>query len=634
MSATRASKKVIQHTQAKPIKERYYIIPILILTAIVLSPCLKNEFVSWDDLEYIANNTFIHSLSFSNISGIFTSFYAANYHPFTTLSWAVEYKLVGAAPFLYHADNILLHLINTLLVFLFTRKLLTNVEIAVFVTVLFGIHPMHVESVAWASERKDVLYTFFYVAAMITYLHFIDTKNVKWLVYTFVLFVCSCFSKSAAITLPLLLLLLDYYKDRLHWKAVLAKIPFIAIAIVFGILAIQSQKATHAVNLEILQISGFDRFFFICFSGLYYLLTFFVPTHLSAMHPYPHPQQGLPLLYFLSPFLIIALVLLPVFWKKYRKELIFGAVFYAIGLSLVIQLVPLGESMVSERYAYVPYIGLAIAFGSIIYKQLYQNATRVRKQTITAVFVLSILVFASLSYQRCTMWKTSETLFGDVIEKYPNESCGYQLRSFSRIQVNDIPGALDDCNKGLAIQPMLQVLLYNRGVVRYKLNDLKGAISDYSKVIEQNPNDFNSIFNRAAAESDVQDYKGALTDYNKAMQLNPDFVDIYVSRSLVKFRMADYAGALQDLQQPIPQNAHNADVFFNIGNAYFMQNKYPDALQNYSKAITLNPNCDKAICNRGNIFSMMGEKDKACIDWAKATELGNSLAKQNYAQCK
>ena len=235
-----------------------WLLPVLALTAICFLPMLSNGFTNWDDELYVKENPLLKGPDWQ---GIFSQASASNYHPLTILSLAFNYAISGTDPFSYHLVNWLLHILNTGLVFIFIYKISGKKPyVAAFAAVIFGVHPMHVESVAWVSERKDVLYALFFLLALLQYWRFLETgKRVK-AIFCFVFFVLSLLSKPAAIILPFVLLLLDYWYGRsVNWKVVAEKIPFFALSLVFGFITVKVQSADAIVGLEVYPL--WTRFF-------------------------------------------------------------------------------------------------------------------------------------------------------------------------------------------------------------------------------------------------------------------------------------------------------------------------------------------------------------------------------------
>jgi len=631
-------KTITQLNKENPFRnaDLFILTGILVLTIAVFGTISKNAFF-WDDYDYIINNPQVSNLSLSSIYAFFTSFYNGNYHPLTTFSWAVEYHFFGLHPIGYHNTSIVIHLINIILVFYFVRLLTKDGRVAIFTAILFAIHPMHVESVAWISERKDLLYTLFYIVSLLFYLKYLEKRNWKFLIAVYTFFILSCLSKSAAITLPLILILLDYYKDTLSIKSVLQKIPFLAISIIFGVVAIVSQKAGNAINDDVLHFGFFDRLLLMGYSIYYYFVSFFVPSNLCALHFYPKSAIPLSFQYYVVSGIVVLLLISLFFIKKYKKELIFGFGFYLLTISLVIQIIPLGKSLVSERYSYVPFIGLSIMLANIFLNELALRKNAKRNLSIASVlFAVCVVVLSLESYNRCTVWVSEYALFSDVIEKNPNEGYAYWLRCYNRLQDTDYAGCIADCDKGIKADSSFTVLYANRAVARYYLADYSGAILDYTKVLEREPNNAQVYYNRAKAKNEFQDYSSAVQDFEIAFK-HKDFVknaNHFVELAVAKLLSNDAAGALIDLNSALMMNPQLVDAYFSKGNCYYQLKDYKNAILNYTKTVQLDPQNHNAYCNRGVSKSMLGDFDGACADFKISSELGNHDASNNYAHCK
>jgi hypothetical protein len=625
--------KPIEKTAIKAKVELLYLFILFCLTAFVFSSSIKNGFV-WDDMEYIVNNSHITSLSMHSIYSMFTTFYSANYHPLTTLSWAIEYHFFSLNAAVYHSTNIVIHILNIGLVYVFVKALTKKINISILTAAVFAIHPLHVESVVWISERKDLLYTFFYLAGISVYLLYLEKKQLKYLFLTFVLFLLSCFSKSAAITLPLILLLLDYYKNNFSIKSIIQKIPFLLLSITFGILAILSQKAVSAVNLDVLKYSLFDRCLMLLYSVYYYLSSFIIPGKLCLIHYYPK-STSIPFIYYVVPFILATIVGAMLYFKKYRKEFIFGLMFYAITISLVIQLIPLGKGMVSERYSYVPYIGISIMFFSILLNEIETRKNEKRNKTI--LFVLIGIIFMLFSFQsrnRINDWKSGETLMSDVINKNPNESFGYYLRCYYRIGDLDYQGCISDCNNSLLLDSNSTIVYLNRAVAKFYLADYKGAIVDNTHYLAVDQNSDLAFKNRGRAKYALQDYSGAVSDYNESIKRNPNLTDIYLDLSNAQIGTTDYDGALESCNKFINWFPQNDNGYYNKGNCYIYMKQYNKAIECYNIALQINPRLDVALCNRGYAKEMLNDKKAAYSDYKLSMDLGNATARNNIERCK
>ena len=248
----RSSKKDVLKASTKIDKRYYYALFIIaIVTFVVYLPALHNAFV-WDDDDYIKNNPLVRSL---NIKDIFSNFVMGNYHPLTVLSLALQFKIFELSEAGYHFVNFSIHTLNTILVFYAINLLSGKKGVALIAAGLFGIHPMHVESVAWICELKDLLYSLFFICSFIYYLKYQDGKNKKYYTYALIFFLLSLLSKAMAASLPVLLLLADYFRGiKINSKSIAEKIPFFILSIIFGFIAIQAQKTSGATDIAVFPI--------------------------------------------------------------------------------------------------------------------------------------------------------------------------------------------------------------------------------------------------------------------------------------------------------------------------------------------------------------------------------------------
>jgi tetratricopeptide (TPR) repeat protein len=553
-----------------------------VIAAICFFPMLKNQFTNWDDDFYVTGNNLLRDPDWV---GILTKPLVGNYHPLTVITLAINYQLSGLDPFSYLLFNYLLHITNVALVFYFIY-LITNKKtwVAFFVALVFAIHPMHVESVAWIAERKDVLYTLFFILSLVQYWKFLQSGRKKNYWFCFLFFILSVFSKPAAVILPLTLFLLDYWKSRpMKRPVVWEKIPFLLVSLIFGIITVKIQSSTAITGLE--SFPWGTRLFFACYVLMIYFLRFFVPYPLSTFHPYP-PADNLGFAVYISPVFIIALITLCWFLRK-NKPFIFGISFFAINLLLVLQLITIGSTILSERYTYVPYIGMAFILASFLDSKTKQRSTR----WLLAAAVS--LVFGFISFQRTTVWRNSETLWTDVIRKFPNSAVPRNQRAIYYAQLSDeaanknqadelLQKALEDCNVALKVKPdYIQALEnrqhinvnlfrneealadadlliklapgnyrghYTKGLVWARLNEPAKAVPELKKSVELNSNLDNAInLLGSILVNNYQDYPGALANFNKAISLNPQGI-YYLNRSVCYYRMGDMEKAKQDAQ--------------------------------------------------------------------------------------
>jgi tetratricopeptide (TPR) repeat protein len=589
------------------------LLAVLLLTTVVFSNSIKNGFINtWDDDAYILDNHSIKDFSVQSIGSIFSTFYAANYHPFTTLSWALEYRLFGLNPLVYHITNLAFHLLNTILVFRLILLITRKIEVSTVVALFFAIHPLHVETVSFISQRKDVLYTCFYLASLISYVHYIkEDRRSAFLIMSLLFFLSSLLSKSMAVTLPVLLLLIDYYWKRpFTWKGAYPKIPFFALSLVFGIIAILSQKAYGAI-IDLPSFSFLERVFLVSYSFVFYILKLFAPFNLSAMYYYPTRTAGgmLPLEYYVTPVVIILMVWGVFKTVSFRKELILGLGFYLITISLVLQIIPVGSAVVAERYTYVPYIGLFFIIGQF-YSRVVTNGqySKTIKPLLLFVLIAYTLFFSVTAWHRNKVWANSFTLWSDVIRKNPRVTVAYYNRGVAKFNTKDYQGAIDDYSKAVQLKPDYAEAYNNRGESRVRLRDHQGALKDLDAAIALKPDYGHAYFNRANIKNRLKDYGGAIDDFNKTLSIKPYHTDAYFNRAYSRSRLQDYEGAIRDLSKVIELRPDNAVAYNNRGIARAILRDYKGAIDDFNKAIQLRPDYMGAHDNRERVRSNLSDQ--------------------------
>ena len=341
---------------------------IAVITFIVFSPSLKCGFTNFDDNHFIVENPLIVSHSIP-IKKIFTTVVTENdYYPITILSFAVNYKLGKLDPYGFHLLNVLLHVLNTLLVFWFIFILTKrNLLMAAFVALFFGIHPMHVESVTWVTERKDVLFLFFFLIALITYMRFRVSRKMSWYIITSILFILSCLSKGTAVVLPGILIIIDYLlTDKLNRKMFIEKIPFFLISAGFIILTYLLHK-TGTLRFDVDDRTVAQKIIFATYDLLWYIFKLIIPSNLSAFYAAPRLNE-IPIVFYISPLILLGFLAIIYLYFRKNKFVIFGLLFYFFSIVLMLQFVPSGGSLfiMADRYNYLPSIGLLFILAYII----------------------------------------------------------------------------------------------------------------------------------------------------------------------------------------------------------------------------------------------------------------------------
>jgi tetratricopeptide (TPR) repeat protein len=548
------------------------------------------------------------------------------YTPFVYISYAIDYKIGGLNPFVYHTTNLLLHLLNITILFFSIRLLTKRIEIAAIVAFLFAVHPMNTGAVAPISTRSGLLYSSFFLAAFLSYLIYLQNEfRIRYLVLTFILFLMALFSKSAAVVLPLILLLVDYYYDRkFDSRSITEKIPFFALSLIFGILTFTFRGDVGLYGNEY-AFSAFDRIFLVGYSLLFYLFKMFIPVNLSAYYPYPVKIDGnLPLWFYTTPLVVAVLAFLAYRLKKFRMELVFGSLFFLINMVLVLKIIPMGGEMVSERYAYLPYIGLFLIIGWTYCRlsdRYSKSSSRIKYLLIIGLAVYGIAISAA-SHERIKVWKDSITLFDDVLAKDPIVDVAYNNRGMIKMELKDYAGAIQDLNKAVELNPKNAIAFNNRGNAKIDLRDYSGAIEDFNRAIELNPKNAAAYANRGNAKSKGKnDYKGAMADFEKAIELDPFYLKSFFNRALLRMEQKDHEGALSDYNRVIEIDPNVSRAYYGIGNIRVFQKDYEGAAVEYGRAIALNPGYAEAYRNRGNMRMMQERHSEAVADYSQALRL-------------
>ncbi len=616
----------IEQKQSIIEKPLFLMILILCLTFIAFFPSLKNGFIpTWDDGAYVINNQSIQNLNQSSLKEIFTTTVASSYVPIPILTFTVEYKLFGLNPFIFHLSNLILHLLCTLLVFQILRMLKLKPVYAAIGAMIFGVHPMHVESVAWIAERKDLLCYLFCCASIIVYFNYLNSQKNKLLFFllSLFLFICSLFSKITAVTLPLSLLLIDYYLGRpLKSKVLIEKVPFFILSLIFGIaeiLMFQKQGALKAT--EIVSIS--DQVFMGFYALSAYIIKFFAPFQLSALYPWlSAPGHSLPFLYYISPLFILVLGFLIYRVTRKTRAILFGSLFFLVNIILMFQaqILTQGIGFLADRFSYIPYLGFCFLAGWST-DQLIRNKKEWKTQVLGVLFFI-ILIFTVLSFNRTKIWENDFTLWNDVIEKYPNNIYkSYANRGIAFTSLEQWDNAITDFTRVIEMDSKYGWGYVDRGVAYQHTGQWDKSIDDFSKAIEINTLDFDAYAGRALSYGVLGQYNKAITDFSRALQINPKYSKGYSNRGLTYANLGYFDKAIADYSKAIELDPGYKDALSNRSLAYGRLNQWDNAIADGFKAIRIDPQNAGLYDKVGYFYLAKGDYDHGELQFRKALEL-------------
>jgi len=508
-----------------------------IITVLVYLPALGNGFVEWDDHVYVYENKGLALEGFEFIRWAATAVVSSNWHPLTLLTYGVEYSLWGLSPFGYHLVNIAFHAVNTFLVFMLGVALFRYVlkdfgpgqstgllAAAFFAALVFGIHPQHVESVAWVSERKDVLSGFFFLLSLILYLKYAE-RNKKGPLYwaSFASFVLALLSKPMAITLPVVLLILDFYPLRRlenlrEFKSRLTeKVPFFALIPVTAALTVWAQHGDEA--MATIEASPLAQRFDVAVRGfVFYLEKLIYPVDLAPFYVRPLEGEFYNYVFFLSLFFIAATAALAfVFWKK--RSLAAAWAYYAVTLLPVIGLVQVSDMAAADRYSYLPVLGPVFFIAGVL--GAFISRHRQRLIPVAALMLPLLALSGFLTVRQEVVWKDTASLWTQEIKVFPTIQA-YMKRAKAYEKEKRFAEAAADYTIVINNSAEDQAGLFLRRALAWKnAGNAQLALSDFSEAIRLNPGSALAYLNRGELFLNSGVLSAALPDFERALELSP-----------------------------------------------------------------------------------------------------------------
>ena len=645
-------KKTDKHIHGKTARVKASPIPkwhlpfILILTFIVYIPALTAGFVNWDDPDYVGENSYLIR-DLGRLPELLTTPVQGNHHPVTMFSLALNYAISGDDAWSYHLFNLIFHLVNCFLVYRLALLLSKNNSLIAFVTsLLFAIHPLHVESVAWVSERKDVLYGLFFLAGHITYIKYLDSNDKKQYWLTLLFLVLSLLSKPAAVIFPVSLLCVDILRRReISFRLITEKIAFFIPAILMGLLTISAQKDVGATGEEYF---GLAKNILFGFYGMFmYFVKMIIPYQQSAFYPFPALNENLPVVYYAAPLFAILLIGLAFLtWKKYRF-VAFGVSFYIINLLLVLQIFSVGSAVMAERYTYVPYIGFFFIIGCLLDMYAKGNLTKAY-----SVILPIALIFSVLSFLQTQKWKDGATLWDSMIKTNPS-SRAYSARATlfrkeankQRDNANQLraQGNAQEANRinaEAAINYNKAIAYYNQAIklnaidhesfnnkanIYMDLNKFDSAYIEYKNSLRVKPNYHVAMDNLGGWFARRNLFDSALRYFNAVLQQKPDYKVTYSNRGLTYMSLKQYELAIKDWQKCLEYDPNDADVINTVGLCYRMMGKNQEALGYITRAIQLIPEAGAFYLNRSYAYNGLNDKESAKRDAIQAKQKGANV---------
>jgi tetratricopeptide (TPR) repeat protein len=612
----------------------------LCLIAVIIIPYLQVinfDFVGYDDELYVTENQYVQKgISPEGIQWAFTTFHSANWHPITWLSHMLDCELYGLNSGAHHWTNVEFHIANTVLLFLILFMMTKELWKSAFVAALFALHPLHVESVAWVSERKDVLSTFFGLLTIAAYCGYEKKSSAKYYMLVIAFLSIGLMAKPMLVTLPFVLLLLDYwplkrfqYKSdfrlksekanddaiRRNHRLFLEKIPFFIPVVISCILTFLAQKSESAITpLGALVLK--DRIANALVSYVTYVFKAVRPSKLAVF--YPHPGNTLPAWQItVAALLIAAAILLSIRTFKKYPYISVGLFWYFGTLIPVIGLVQVGNQAMADRYTYIPIIGLFIIFTWGVSDLL--KKWRYRKPFFEIFAAIIVAALISNTFFQLRYWRNSITLFEHAVKVTKNNYKSQNNLGTALVAV-DLDEAISNYKAALKMKPDYAVALYNLGNVFIMKGETDKAIEYYMKALHIKPDYLEVLNNLGTAFINKKKIDDASLYLKRAIELNPRQTDVRNNLANVLFMQGKHDEAVLQYQEILKFDPENADAHYNLAYVLTIDGRINKAILHYKDTIRINPRYSKAHYNLGNILLNQGKIKEAFTHFAEAVK--------------
>lgn len=623
------------------------ILLFIILIWAVFGKVADFGFANIDDSVYVTQNAHVLSgLSWNNVRWAFTSTHAGFWHPLTWLSLMLDGQNYGADAHGYHLTNLWLHIASSLLLLAFLFKSTGVFWRSGFVAALFALHPLHVESVAWIGERKDVLSAFFWMLTIYAYVYYTERPDIKRYLLVVLFFFMGLMSKPMLVTMPFVLFLLDLWplrrisflqksgsSDDLAEKVcvssktvslrslILEKIPLLIIAAPISIVTFYAEKNFGALP-TIAAFPMAERIGNAFISYVRYMGKAILPINLSVY--YPHPGMW-PLWQVFISFVLVALLCL-IFLRNIKRYpyLATGWFWYLGTLIPVIGLIQVGPFAMADRYTYIPLIGLFIMSAWGVPELLRQFPHK--KLLLRAGAIMLIGVLSVISWQRCQLWGDNYALWDDVLKKYNISvaagvkensyiAFAYNFRGLGQAEKGNYRKAIEDYNYALKINDKYTEAYNNRSCAYAMIgrNDL--ASDDLERTLKLNPNYADGYYNRGLLNLNLTNLDKAISDFSEAIRIDPYMVDALNYRGVAFRENKQYEKSIYDFEQAIKINKKFSLAYKNRASVYYILNKYDAAIEDLTKAIDMNPGDMDAYFKRAIAFTGAGRHHAAVMDY-------------------
>jgi tetratricopeptide (TPR) repeat protein len=667
-------------TQARPV---LLLIPVLIsfITFLVFFPALQNGFVNWDDGKNLLENTNYRGLGWSQLRWMFTTFHEGHYQPLAWMTFGLDYLVWGMEPFGYHLTSLLLHAGNAVLFYFLALKLLVivastedtrllSIHIAAgFAALLFAIHPLRVESVAWATERRDVLSGLFLLSSVLCYLRAVvrsQSVRAHWMVAAVFFYGLSLLSKAIGMTLPMVLLVLDVYPlNRVRDLAgkrlgpnirevFFEKLPFVCFAISTAAIAPLAQgEAMRSVDTYGLG----PRLSQALFGLAFYLWKTVVPTELSPLYELPYDFNPFDWRFLLSGLVVVALSTVLFVARRRWPAGIASWLCYVIIVAPVLGLAQSGPQIVADRYSYLSCLGWAIlaAAGLCRLWQVRSIGAFNIRPAITSIALAVVVVLGTLTWRQTQIWHDSETLWRHVLALDEKSSFAHNNLALALGDRGELAEAINHFRRAVKINPAFVEAHTNLGHFLALQGSPREAIPHLRRALQVNPefaNAHNTLGNilaeRGQSDEAIEhfrmalkkspasamvhynfarvlakrgDLEEAITHYRRALDINPSDPDIHNNLGLALASEGSLDRATEQFRAALRVDPSYAKAYFNLGKVSMQQDRFADAVVYFQQALRIQPAVAEIHENLARALLQQGRKEEALQHYHEALSL-------------
>jgi tetratricopeptide (TPR) repeat protein len=601
---------------------------------LAFSKVVFNDFVYFDDHEAIWNNP---ALQNPNFFKFFSGQNLGMYAPVTWMAYAVGQALSGEQPWGYHLLSVLLHAANALLLCQVLRTLLRRDWPALAAALLFAVHPIQTEAVAWAAALSALLFTTFYLGSWLAYVRWAQGGRPLQLALSLGLFLVACLAKSAAVTLPLLLLACDalFFREKTGplWpkKMLLAKLPYLLVALAFGLYTFSTRDAgSHSLTYVSAEFSLLDRFFMVCQTALFYVGKMLLPIGLAINYPFLKTANAWPWHYYAAPLLWAGIAWAAWRHGRHRPEWLFALALYLLPLSIMLPLQTVGRfELRADRYVYLSCAGIFLMLAFLLEKMP-------RPPLRLALLALLVVACALLAQPQIGVWRKDTALFQNCVDKQPRSAFCQCNLAYSMAKAKDFEGAVRHYTETerLDLDGWKMEVHNGRGLAYLQLRKVPEALADFEAARRAGMRTPELASNRGRCLMMLQRFPEALAAFNESAQLGTKSADTYFYRGFCQEKNQNQAAALQDYTTAIQLNPEHMAALVNRG--FLQQNarNFAAAIEDYTQALRLNPQQPLALNNRAAAYLETGAPQKALEDATKAIQADPSYPKSYETRAK